>query len=277
MIIVALSVFGLVFGSFVNALVWRFHEQAELQGKTGAKARKRLRELSMVHGRSMCSHCGHELAVKDLVPLFSWLSLRGRCRYCGLKIQDNPLVEVTVAVAFVASYLWWPLSFHGVGLLQFVVWLAFLVGFVALAAYDLRWFLLPDRIVYPLIGLAIAEVVAVAVWQHNWEGALQAGLAGLVIAGIFYLLFQVSNGNWIGGGDVKLALVLGLLAGTPLKALLVIFIASLVGTLVSIPLLLRGKQGLQMRVPFGPFLLVATFIVVLFGSHITDWYSGLLR
>jgi len=276
MIIVLLVVLGLILGSFVNALTWRFHEQAELAGKKGAKAQEQRRKLSMLHGRSMCSNCGHELAVIDLIPLFSWLWLRGRCRYCRAKIQDSPLTEVAPAVLFVASYLWWPLSFHGVNLFQFIVWLVFMVAFVALAAYDFRWFLLPDRIVYPLIGLAATEVIIVAVAHRSISMGVNAAVAGLIISGIFYLLFQFSKGTWIGGGDVKLAAVLGLLAGTPLKALLVLFLSSVIGTLVSIPLLLKGKQGLKAHIPYGPFLLTATIVVVLFGSSLIDWYDRLL-
>jgi len=277
MIIAVLAVLGLVFGSFVSALTWRFHERAELHAKKDKKSQARLRKLSMIHGRSMCSSCGHELAAKDLVPLFSWLYVRGRCRYCHAKIQDSPLVEIVTALAFVASYIWWPLSLHGIGLFQFVIWLAFVVAFVALAVYDLRWFLLPDRIVYPLMGLAVAEVIVAAIAERDWRFALGAALGGLIISGLFYGLFQLSDGNWIGGGDVKLAVVLGLLAGTPLKALVLIFFSSVVGTVVSIPLLAKGRKGLQMRVPFGPFLIIATVIVVLFGTNIINWYNGLLR
>ena len=94
-----------------------------------------------------------------------------------------------------------------------------------------------------------------------------------MIAGTFWLLFQVSAGKWIGGGDVKLAIVLGLLAGTPLKALLVLFFSSVIGTICSLPILLKGKQAMKVQVPFGPFLLAATVVVVLFGTRVIDWYT----
>lgn len=277
MIIFMLAVLGLVFGSFVNALIWRMHEQEGLEGQKTKAALKRKKELSMVQGRSMCSHCGHELAPKDLVPVLSWLSLGGKCRYCKVKIQDNPLVELLTGALFVFSYIYWPLSFHGVDLFQFVVWLGFIVAFVALAAYDLHWFLLPNRIVYPLIAAAILEVLIVALDTRSGHFLLDSGIGALIIAGTFYVLFQVSGGRWIGGGDVKLAVILGLLAGTAPKAILVIFLASVIGTFASIPLLAKGRQGLQARVPFGPFLLTATFVVVLFGSSLVNWYDKLLR
>lgn len=288
MIIVALVVFGLVFGSFVNALVWRLHEQEELRerianatGKKGSASKVKtlkatLRERSMLRGRSMCSACHHELHTKDLVPLFSWLVLRGKCRYCGAKIQDNPLPEIATASLFVLSYAWWPLTLQGKGLFQFVVWLGMLVGFVALAAYDIRWFILPNRIVFPLIVLAAGEVIIVAIVQQDVWVALNALFGALLLSGLFWILFQLSDGAWIGGGDVKLAVVLGLLAGSALQSLVVLFFASVIGTVFSIPLLLRGRNGLKAHVPFGPYLLAGTFVAVLFGHSIISWYSSLI-
>ena len=276
MIIALLGVLGLIFGSFVNALTWRVHEQETLADKKGKKAEERRQALSIATGRSMCSHCGHELAAKDLVPVVSWLWLRGKCRYCHAKIQDNPLVEVTTGVLFALSYVLWPYDLHGVGLFQFVLWLGFVVGFVALAVYDLRWMLLPNRIVFPLIALAALQTVVRALWLRSWPELYEPLLGALIIFGLFWGLFQLSKGTWIGGGDVKLAVVLGLLAATPLKAFLVLFFASLFGTLVSIPFLLRGKQGLKMRIPFGPYLLVATVVVVLVGTTVVNWYQRLL-
>jgi prepilin signal peptidase PulO-like enzyme (type II secretory pathway) len=116
LIIVALIGFGLIFGSFVNALVWRMHAQDELKEqleklrakkktkdfeKTITESETHLRELSMSKGRSMCSKCHHPLAPNDLVPLLSWLWLRGKCRYCRKPIEDTPLLEAGLPVAFV--------------------------------------------------------------------------------------------------------------------------------------------------------------------------------
>lgn len=273
MIIVMLALLGLIFGSFVNALVWRLHEQEEMAAKPKKAGKKRQRDLSIMRGRSMCPNCGHELAAKDLVPVLSWLSLGGKCRYCGRPISwQYPLVELMTALLFVYSYVHWPLGFSGSGLLQFIVWLFFVVMFMALGVYDLRWFLLPNRMVYPLLGVAVIEALAVAVLDHDLVGIWQPFAAAAIISGLFYALYQLSGGNWIGGGDVKLAVVLGLLAATPGRALLLIFLASLIGTVVTLPLALQNRRKLQMQIPFGPFLLLATSVVVLFGSTITNWY-----
>jgi leader peptidase (prepilin peptidase)/N-methyltransferase len=280
MIIVAIGLLGLMLGSFVNAFVWRLHEQEAVRakGKGQSRAAKlRLQALSITKGRSMCPDCHHELAARDLVPVLSWLWLRGKCRYCRKPISwQYPLVELLTAALFILSYLSWPLGFHGVGLFQFTVWLFFLTAFMALAVYDLRWFLLPDRVVLPLVAVSVAETIAVAVWRHSFSALWQPILGTAIIFGLFWGLFQFSKGAWIGGGDVKLALVLGLVAASPLRALLVIFFASLLGTMVSIPLLAKGKEGLKVHIPFGPYLLAATVIVQLYGSHIVSWYQRLL-
>jgi leader peptidase (prepilin peptidase)/N-methyltransferase len=266
MIIVVLGVLGLCVGSFVNALVWRLHEQAEGKGSPAYKAK-----LSITTGRSMCPHCHHELAPRDLIPVFSWLMLRGRCRYCHEKIEDSPLVELLAVVAFLASYVWWPYVLHGVGLYDFIFWLIFLIGFLALAVYDLRWQILPNKLVFPLIGLAVARLIGLLIFfGGGWQAAAGAAWGVLIASGIFYVIFQLSQGEWIGGGDVKLGLVIGLLLGGPAMSLLMLFFASCIGSLIGLPSLLAGKR--QMRLPFGPFLILATLIVTLVGASLISWY-----
>jgi prepilin signal peptidase PulO-like enzyme (type II secretory pathway) len=277
MVIVIIGLLGLIFGSFVNAFVWRLHETEALAGKTSQAAQKRRRLVSISKGRSICPNCEHELGVKDLVPVLSWVSLGGKCRYCHKPISwQYPLVELATAVLFVVSYFNWPVALNGVGLFQFVCWLIFVVAFMALAIYDFRWFILPDRVVLPLMLLAVLQVAVSAIWLHSFKALWEPAVGALIIFGLFWLLFQVSKGTWIGGGDVKLAIVLGLLAGTPLHAFLVIFAASLIGTVVSIPLLAQGKRGLKLQIPFGPYLLAGTIVVVLQGSSMVNWYQNLL-
>ena len=306
MVYIALILLGLCFGSFVNALVWRLYQQGnggegEEQGpesdkkdkKSGKKARHAVAyppaltpppasELSILKGRSMCVDCRHTLAAKDLIPVLSWVSLRGKCRYCRKAISwQYPLVELLTAGLFVASYVFWPLPLSGSGLLglsvsnglAFGFWLIFLVGFMALAVYDLRWFLLPNKIVYPLLVLAAGQALARAALDGD-VAILTTAIWGLAIGGgIFYLLFQVSRGTWIGGGDVKLGFLLGLIVGGPVNSLLLLFLASLLGCLVTVPLLLSGRATRKSHIPFGPFLLLAAIIVQLFGAAILAWYQ----
>jgi prepilin signal peptidase PulO-like enzyme (type II secretory pathway) len=273
MIIAILGVIGLCLGSFANALVWRLHEQAGQASKKNPDKAYGSR-LSISTGKSMCPHCKHGLAAKDLIPVLSWLSLGGKCRYCHKPISlQYPLVELAMAGLFMASYAWWPLAFSHAQTAVFILWLALLTGLVALLVYDLRWFLLPDRLVYPLgvIAAAIAAInVSVAVSPS--AAFFNTILAVFVGGGLFYLLFQVSQGKWIGGGDVKLGGMLGLVAGTPARSALLIFFASLLGSFVSLPLLANHRLKRNSMIPFGPFLIVAAVIVQLFGAGILHWY-----
>ncbi len=292
LILVALVVFGLIFGSFANALVWRLHAQEELQEELEElRAKKATRQhndqlkaleaklwaLSMSKGRSMCSKCRHPLAPSDLVPLFSWLWLRGKCRYCAKPIEDTPLLEAGLPVAFVLSYIFWPMAMTGYGLMSFLFWLIFLVAFAALTVYDIRWYLLPDRVVWPLVALAGVQVlVHAAVYDGGLATLVSAAWGVATASGIFYALYKLSDGNWIGGGDVKLGIVLGLLVGGPLQGLLLIFIASLLGTMASIPMLLDRKLKRTSIIPFGPFLMLAAWILVLFGDQLSVWLDAYL-
>jgi len=270
---------GLIFGSFCNAVIWRLHEQQE---RSASKKRKSdHRDLSIVTGRSICTHCGHVLSAWDLIPVVSYIWLRGKCRYCHKRIEDTPLPEILLPLLFAGSYIWWPYGFGASTIdfskIMFGIWLLALVGFVILALYDLRWYLLPDRVVFPVIGLAGLSVLVQLLFSQDKLTVLATAAWGILLtAGLFYALYMVSKGTWIGFGDVKLAIALGLFVGGPVNALLLIFIASLSGSLAAIPLLVQGKPVHTTRIPFGPFLLLSTVLVMLFGSALSTWYMSLL-
>lgn len=259
MIPLLLTAFGLILGSFVNAFVWRFHSKR-----------------NWVSERSECTHCHHTLGTPDLIPVVSYVLLRGKCRYCHKKIEDTPLAEIVLPSLFLLSYYFWPFEFEGRGAIEFGFWLVFLVGLLALTIYDFRWFLLPDKIVFPFAALAVTQVAVVAAYERDWHLLVSAVGGAAVVSGLFYLIFQVSKGTWIGGGDVKLGLLLGLLVGGVLPAFLLLFAASVVGLLVSLPAVIKGKAGKKTQIPFGPFLIIGLIIVKLFGVVILDWYAGIL-
>lgn len=271
MIILVLAIFGLCLGSFVNAWVWRLHEQEKPKKHTA----KQLKQLSISRGRSMCPECKHELRALDLIPVLSWLLLGGKCRYCHKQISAQyPIVELSTAFLFVGSYIWWPASFSSSQIAIFLLWLVLIVGFMALIVYDLRWYLLPNRIIYPLTGIATVQAfVRIFSSQEPLSALISTLLSVAIGGGVFYLLYQFSAGKWIGGGDVRLGWLLGLVVGSAAGSVLVIFVASLLGTLVSLPLLLTGRFKRTSVIPFGPFLIIGAFIVVLFGSNIIDWYQ----
>ncbi|MDL2363581.1 MAG: prepilin peptidase [Patescibacteria group bacterium] len=273
MIVVAIVLLGLCFGSFINALVWRVHEQAK-EGDKKKPSKQYLKSLSVMHGRSMCPDCKHQLHTKDLLPVVSWASTRGRCRYCKKPISlQYPIVELSTVLLFLVSYLYWPSSIVGIEIIVFGLWLAVLTGLIALAVYDLRWMLLPNKILFPLfIPAGIIAVIRIVQHDKPSTAILMLIFSVLVSGGIFWLLFQLSSGKWIGGGDVKLGWLIGVLVLMPASSMLVIFIASLLGSLVSVPLLYSKKLARTSVIPFGPFLIIASIITVLFGSSILEYY-----
>ena len=231
-----LLTFGLIFGSFINALVWRLFLKFN-------KPNKKNTDYSILKGRSMCPRCKHRLSTVDLVPLFSWFFLRGKCRYCHKPISvQYPLVEFITGLTFVLSYIYWPYNFSSLGKSLFVLWLGILLLLVALAVYDFKYKILPNILVYILIVLSLLFVLIYFFnIDHHLSYLLSRILGILFSAGLFYLIFQVSKGQWIGGGDVKLCIALGLLLGGPLETIFMIFIASSIGCMIALILAIYQK------------------------------------
>lgn len=258
-IAVYLFVLGLCLGSFVLAMVDRMK-----------------RGDDWVRGRSQCESCKHTLGIVDLIPLFSWMSTKGRCRYCKERLSwIYPLAELAVGVLFTLSFLVWPNELNSAtNIIQFTVWLAAAVLMAGLFIFDMRWFLLPNKLVYPLIGLG-AVFYGLGIEQLNWDAVVQLGAALLVGAGIFFLLLVASKGAWIGDGDVRFGVAIALFSGTWILSWLTILVASVLGLLVALVgiTLNKGKLNMKSRLPFGPMLIAGLFIVVLFGQAIVDWYT----
>lgn len=256
--IVLIVLLGFVFGSFINALVWRLRHKRD-----------------MWHERSECTHCRHVLAWYDLVPFFSWLSLGGKCRYCHRRIEDHPLVEVITPIIFVVSYLVWPYGWNLTGYVAFGLWLIALVVLIALAVYDLRWYVLPDVMVFPLtvIGLVIGLIIRINFGSSDlYMAAIDMAGGVFVIAGLYWALYQLSQGRYVGYGDVKLSVFIGLLVGWQ-GALLSLMLANFLGLLFVLPGLLLGKLTPKSKIPFGPFLIAACIMAFLWGESIINWYT----
>jgi len=259
---IILAVIGAAMGSFAGAAVWRLKHKRDI-----------------VRDRSECEHCHHKLGALDLVPVVSWLALGGKCRYCRKPIGKSALaLELVMAAYFVISYLAWPYGLTtGLEWLALVLWLIMGVGLAILFVYDLRWFLLPDKVMYPLMAVAGVLFVLRAV-AESWSPGVfivELVLALLAVAGFYGFIYTVSKGEWVGFGDVKLGVVIGLTLGWQLS-LLAVLIANVVGTLVILPGLATGKLTRRSRVPFGPFLIVGFVIAALFGQQILLWYASLI-
>jgi prepilin signal peptidase PulO-like enzyme (type II secretory pathway) len=211
------------------------------------------------------------------VPVISWLFLRGKCRYCGKPISvQYPAVEAITASLFILSYVFWPQELIGAGLVAFAAWLVVLVGLIALTVYDIRWMILPNKIIFPLYVLVATSVLIQSILSTNYYLLTTTATGAAVGGGIFYLLFQVSAGKWIGGGDVKLGFLLGAIVGGPVPAFLVLFVASVLGSIFSVFLILKHRVGTKAKIAFGPFLIIATVIIYLWAEEIIDLYNNLL-
>lgn len=258
---VAIFLIGLCLGSFVNAAVWRIKNKKNL-----------------TTDRSECTHCHYKLESYDLIPVVSWLWLKGRCRKCKKPISAQyPIVELTVAAYFIASLAFWPYELATVPeLLMFVIWLLAGVGLAILVVYDLRWMILPDKVVFSLVGLGMAMTVlkglqaqSLAQYFFDVVGSL------LVLSGFYLVLYVYSKGKWIGFGDVKLGVALGLLLTNWQLSLLALFLANFIGCLVIIPGLLTKRLKRTSHIPFGPFLVAGFIIAGLFGQQLLDWYMAI--
>lgn len=255
MLIILLAILGLIFGSFINALVWRLHEKR-----------------SIVNGRSMCVHCHHQLAWFDLIPVISWLSLGGQCRYCKKVISwQYPLVELTTSALFALSFLSWPRVLDGpYEQAYFELWLITLVILITLAVYDLRWLSLPDKLNWPFVLTGVLSMVILSVISST---SVTEHLSAVIIAwGFFALLYYGSKGKWLGGGDVKYALGMGAWLGYP-QVIVGLLMAFYSASLVIIPLLLFKIVHRKQPIPFGPFLILGTIIAMLYGQDLVDWYQ----
>ena len=248
MIYAAIFVVGLIFGSFINALVYRL------------SARK-----PIFLDRSECTICGHKLAAKDLVPLFSFAFLHGRCRYCRKKISwQYPVVEFAAAAILTLVYwIYSPDLFNVFG--YSVISLFLLIIFI----YDFKYYLILDSVTIPAIVFSI-------IFNYLRGASLLSLLFASAVGGGFFLLqYAISRGKWIGGGDIRLGALAGAVLGWP-GVVLAIFLAYIFGALITLPLLISGRRELGSAVPFGTFFTVAIFVAIWWGERIITWYLGLL-
>ncbi len=279
-----LALLGLILGSFAGATVWRLRARQLVADKASdeeydEREYKQLRKLtkqSLLKDRSVCLRCSYELKWYDLIPLVSWISLRGKCRSCRKSIgYFEPIMELSVALLFVLSYAFWPFTLsEPYQIVQFVIWLVAGVALAILAAYDAKWFLLPSKLNYVVVGLGIINAAIVVLTSATQIETLLSVVAGAgILSGIYAVLYLVSKGKFIGFGDIILGLGLALLLADWQLAFIALFAANLVGCLIVIPGMLTGKLKRTSHVPFGPLLIAGWLIAGLWGFYIIDFYS----
>lgn len=246
--IISLIILGLIAGSFINALVFRFD-----------KPKKML-------GRSQCPKCKHRLGFWDLIPVLSYIFLLGKCRYCKKPISiQYPIVELATTAIFLLLYLY---SFEN--WYSFILLIFASIILISVFIIDLRTFYIPDYLIYTGIGLSVLLILL----QYIMEGqSLYPHLIGALIGGGFFLIILlVSRGKWMGTGDIKLGLMLGILLGHP-QILIALFSSFSIGGIVGLYLLAAKLKSRKDEVPLGPFLITGYFIAVIWGQQIINWYS----
>lgn len=245
--LLVLFVVGSVIGSFFNAVIWRIPKNIRLAEK-----------------HSRCPRCRHELHAADLIPVFSFLFLQGRCRYCQKPISWRyPAVEMVSALLplfAVALFGFTPIAFVLMVLL-YLLELLFL--------FDATAHILPDAVSVP--GILVAAAFSFLI--HRPYGDMLVG--GILGAGVFLLQYVMSKGKWIGDGDIRLGALMGVLLGWKL-VLLALFIAYVSGAVLGITLIILKRKRWGSALPFGTLLIPATFVALLWGENMVRWYFTLI-
>jgi leader peptidase (prepilin peptidase) / N-methyltransferase len=279
-IYLTLTLFGLTAGSFAGATIWRLRAHQLVNDKKSGEEvdkieYKKLQPLikSIKKDRSQCLSCHHSLAWYDLLPLVSWLSTKGKCRYCKKDIGSfEPVIELSMAALFCISYFLWPYDLSStLSIVQLVVWLVSIVTVVILFVYDLRWMILPLplTITYGILGIVFAGLQVAITKDTSTLNLLSIVWSVLLLGGLYFVLYKISSGRWVGGGDYKLGIGLGLFLGSWLNAFVALFLANLIGCLIVIPAMLAKKLSKNSSVPLGPLLILGSLITFFFASHLT--------
>lgn len=233
---VFIFLFGVIIGSFLNVCIYRIPEG-----------------ISIVTPGSFCPRCKHPLSWRDNIPLFSYIFLRGRCRYCNNKISlQYPLVEFITGMIFLLFYLKFGLSF------SFFVFITVASLLLIAMFIDLKFMLLPDIVMLP--GIIISIIYALIYgFPYNFISAL-----GFAVA--FYALGVIFKGG-LGFGDVELIVIISLLLGF-YETLSVVILSSLIGTIYGLYLIKKENAGMRTKIPFGPFLISSFLLVSIFNIQV---------
>lgn len=244
-ILALVFLFGAVMGSALNCLAYRM-----VHKKKWAK------------GRSICPHCHHVLGPKDLIPVLSYLLLKGKCRYCGAKLEKRyVLTEAFLGLVFVSLVLCYGLTVHT------AVYAVLCACLFALSLVDLDIQIIPHRF---LVIPAAVQLVHLALHGHFLSGILPAVIFGGGLLAVSLIMDKVLKKETMGGGDIKLMALLGLYFSIP-ECLLLLILACAFGIVIA--MILKAKAGTAF--PFGPALSLAAWVTLLVGHPIIHWYLGL--
>ncbi|MEF8847017.1 MAG: prepilin peptidase [Candidatus Paceibacterota bacterium] len=257
---ILIFLFGLIVGSFLNSVIFRLGKE------------------SFLEGRSYCPHCEHELQWKDLIPLFSFVVLKGECRYCGEKIDwQYPLVELSTGLMFgIVFYLTQGSYFSWVQLPITLFWLIVFSALLVVFVYDLKHYIIPDSVLITVLLVALIWYGAgFFTGYYNLSVLTSKLLSGIGASFPLLMIVLLSKGKWMGMGDVKLSFVMGILLGWPL-IVVGMFSAFMIGGIMGTVLLAVGRKKMKSKLAFGPLLILGTFIAWGWGQQILSWYLSII-
>lgn len=245
-------ILGIVIGSFLNVCIYRMPK-----------------EESIAFPPSHCTYCSTSLSWQDLIPIFSFLSLKGKCRYCGERISPQyPIVELLNGFFYPFAYYAFGLSF------DFLFYSLIISILIIISFIDYYHQIIPDRLILTILVLAIIyKSYTFAIYRTSI--IVYDSILGFLIGGLLFLLIAIISKGAMGGGDIKLITSLGFILGWK-KTILNILLAFIIGALISIILLITKKKGRKDAIPFGPFINLAFLITLFYGSSIINCYIEMI-
>ncbi len=248
--IILIFLYGLLIGSFLNVCIYRIP-----------------REESIVFPSSHCPNCGTSLKWYNLVPVFSFIVQRGKCRYCGEKISPQyPIIELLNAIIYLFIYLQFGAT------LEFFFYGIIFSLLIIITVIDLQQMIIPDILTILILVTSIIYKILLFLLYNNSLDLLNS-IGGLVLSGLLFILIIILSKGGMGGGDVTLIASLGFILGIR-KIFLTIFLSFILGATISIFLLVMKIKGRKDPVPFGPFIVLGFSIVVFWGEQLLNWYKS---
>jgi leader peptidase (prepilin peptidase)/N-methyltransferase len=218
----------------------------------------------------MCPRCGTLIAFYDNIPIFSYIALRGKCRHCAARISLRyPVIECISGIFAVGVFLKYGLSFEA------LIYFTFIATLLAITFIDIDHQIIPDVISLPGIPIFFAASFALSdiTLVESILGILIGGGSLWIVAQLYYVLTRKEG---MGGGDIKLLAMMGAIIGWK-GVLFTIFLASAIGTVVGMLVMVKSRTSMKLKVPFGPFLAIGAIAYIFWGPQLIDWYFNLLR
>lgn len=252
-----LFIFGAAIGSFTSVVIYRLHTK----------------EQGIFRGRSSCTSCKTELKPLDLVPILSYLVLRGKCRYCSKEISYMyPMLELITGALFAILFFKFQFvdanfAFSEKMLGMYVLYAFYTFVLVFTFFYDLHYLKVSDEILLPAILIGLIATLATPLTPHFINALIGAGI-GIAFFGLQIL---VSRGTWVGLGDLRVGTFMGVILGWKLM-IVALVLSYFIGSIISIFVAIKQKKFYGVKVPFAPFLVTGTFLTIFFGEEILEWY-----